>query len=73
MPHDENVISLWHGSMTFMSWPHPDVHQNLSMKMVENLHQIIVLSPQKDNPQGRVGIQHKFTTISHSLVDEKGM
>jgi hypothetical protein len=39
--------------------------------MAENLYGIIVLSAQKDNPQGMVGDQHNFTTTNHPPVDEK--
>jgi hypothetical protein len=41
--------------------------------MVENLHQIIVLRPQKDNPQSMAGNQHKYVATNHPLVDEKFM
>jgi hypothetical protein len=26
LPHVENIIALWHGSINFLSWPHPHVH-----------------------------------------------
>jgi len=51
----------------------PHVHQNLSTKMVEYIYEIIVLSAQKDNPQGMVRTQHKCTATNHPLVDEKNM
>jgi hypothetical protein len=41
--------------------------------MVENLHQKIFMSAQKDSPQDMVGNQHKSTSTSHPQVDEKFM
>jgi hypothetical protein len=64
-------ISL--GSLTFMSWTCPYVHKNLSTNMVDNIHQIMVLNPQKDNPQGMSRNQHRYTATSHPLVDEKDL
>jgi hypothetical protein len=39
--------------------------------MVGNLHQITIMSPQKENPQGMAGNKHKYTATSHPMVDEK--